>query len=255
MAAEKSPAFQFYPKEFLTDRNVAGMSLQERGAYITLLCLCWQEGWLPADLTRLANMVGAPLSVFRKFWPAIEVCFVASEDRLVHPRLEKEREKQANYKRRQSDKGKASAATRKATTVEPRFGPGCHPVDDQRQPKGNSPSPSPSPTSVEKRDQINGRSNHPFFKGQRFVVFDWQLENLMRLLGPLTEDFDLHEWFFTLDRQVVESREIVPQKDGGKWLEAKTLTEAQRRGLLVTAASPVSAKSANLLGQVALLKG
>jgi hypothetical protein len=36
----KSPAFQFYPKDFLTDENVRVMSLQERGAYITLLCLC-----------------------------------------------------------------------------------------------------------------------------------------------------------------------------------------------------------------------
>jgi hypothetical protein len=58
MAAEKAPAFQFYAKDFLTDGHVAGMTLAERGAYITLLCLCWQERSLPTETARLARMVG-----------------------------------------------------------------------------------------------------------------------------------------------------------------------------------------------------
>lgn len=115
MAKEKSPAFQFYPKEFLTDGNVAGMSLQERGAYITLLCLCWQEGSLPANLDRLANMVGTPKRSFLHFWPAVERCFKTQGDRLIHPRLELEREKQASHRQRQSEKGKAGAAARWAS--------------------------------------------------------------------------------------------------------------------------------------------
>lgn len=112
MAPEKAPAFQFYPKEFLTDGNVAGMSLQERGAYITLMCLCWQERSLPADTGRLANMVGIPERVFLRFWPAVEKCFETRADRLIHPRLEKERTKQDVYRRRQSDKGKSGAEKR-----------------------------------------------------------------------------------------------------------------------------------------------
>lgn len=112
MAPEKSPAFQFYPKEFLMDGNVAGMSLQERGAYITLICVCWQEGTLPVDPKRLANMVGVPFRQFNNLWPALSVCFRETEGRLVHPRLEKEREKQENYRRRQSDKGRASGIAR-----------------------------------------------------------------------------------------------------------------------------------------------
>lgn len=102
MAPEKSPAFQFYPKEFLMDGNVAAMSLQERGAYITLLCICWQEKSLPIDLGRLANIVGLPLKAFKKLWPSLSACFIQHGDRFLHPRLEKEREKQTKFSERQS---------------------------------------------------------------------------------------------------------------------------------------------------------
>ncbi len=113
MAAEKSPAFQFYPKEFLMDGNVSGMSLQELGAYIKLLCICWQDGNLPSDPRRLANMVGVPYRAFVKLWPALNVCFRdQAPDRLIHPRLEKERDKQEAYRNRQSDKGRAGAGAR-----------------------------------------------------------------------------------------------------------------------------------------------
>jgi uncharacterized protein YdaU (DUF1376 family) len=105
----KSPAFQFYPNDFLADPNVVVMSLQERGAYITLLCLCWQPDGLPSDGHQLARMCGVPVTVFRKLWPALERCFrphPTDQSRLIHPRLEKEREKQETYRRRQSDRGR-----------------------------------------------------------------------------------------------------------------------------------------------------
>lgn len=123
MARELAPAFQFYPKDFLTDSHVLAMSLQERGAYITLLCSCWLEGSLSSDPPTLAKLLGIPLSAFRKFWPAIKPCFRETDDgRLSQKRLDVEREKQARFRRRQSDKGIASAAAkvnRGATTVQP----------------------------------------------------------------------------------------------------------------------------------------
>jgi len=122
MAPERAPAFQFYPKDFLTDGNVAGMSLQERGAYITLLCLCWLEGSLPSDLGRLANHVGVPRATVVKLWPALARCFRPSdteEGRLIHPRLELERQKQEEYRRRQSDAGRHPKPSRKLSTDKP----------------------------------------------------------------------------------------------------------------------------------------
>lgn len=78
----------------------------------------------------------------------------------------------------------------------------------------------------------------PVFVGSRFVVFEWQVEQLARMLGPLIDAFDLHEWFFELDARMMRSAEIVPQRDGGQWLQARTLEEAQRRGLPVAQAEP-----------------
>lgn len=142
MAPEKSPAFQFYPKEFLMDGNVLSMSLPERGAYITLLCICWQEKSLPCDLRRLANIVGVPLKAFQKLWPSLSACFVTQGDRLFHPRLEKEREKQEGHRQRQSDKGMASAvarANRTLTVVPPNGNHGSTTVQPDTQPELNSP--------------------------------------------------------------------------------------------------------------------
>src|SRR6185312_11765498 len=51
----KSPAFQFYPNDFLGSGSVAAMTLEEIGAYVLLLCYEWNEGGLPDDLDRLAR--------------------------------------------------------------------------------------------------------------------------------------------------------------------------------------------------------
>jgi uncharacterized protein YdaU (DUF1376 family) len=113
----KSPAFQFYPNDFLSDPNVIAMSLPERGAYITLICLCWQNP-LPDDVDRLARLCGVQASAFRKLWPALSRCFRPDAETpgvLIHPRLERERAKQDVYRRRQSDNGKNGGRPRKAT--------------------------------------------------------------------------------------------------------------------------------------------
>ena len=105
----RAPAFQFYPKDFLADERVRLMSLQERGAYITLICLCWSEGTLPADLETLARVIGEPVAAIRKVWPAIAPCFRPSPrdaSRLIHPRLERELTKQRAYRRKQAENGK-----------------------------------------------------------------------------------------------------------------------------------------------------
>jgi uncharacterized protein YdaU (DUF1376 family) len=88
------------------------MSLAERGAYITLLCLCWQDGSLPADLGRLARMVGEPDAGFRRLWPALEPCFRKQDGRLLNPRLELERAKQAARREAGREAGIKGAAMR-----------------------------------------------------------------------------------------------------------------------------------------------
>jgi len=106
MAAEKSPAFQFYPKDFMTDSNVVAMTLAERGAYITLLCLCWMDGSVPVDHGALGRLCGVSVAAFGKLWPALAPCFAVVDGRLVQPRIERERQKQVEYRAMKASAGR-----------------------------------------------------------------------------------------------------------------------------------------------------
>lgn len=106
MARDKVPAFQFYPKDFLTDERVRLMSHTERGVYITLLCFCWLEGTLPLETHALAKLVELPLPRFAKLWErsVVKQCFLVNCDgRMHHKRLDEERVKQVAFQRRQTD--------------------------------------------------------------------------------------------------------------------------------------------------------
>lgn len=145
---EKPPAFQMYAKEFLSDANQAGMSLQESGAYARLMCYEWNEHGkgLPDDAVRCGYMVGATPAQMRRMWPALRGCFVPHqtlEGRIVHPRLEKERAKQQAYRDEQAEKGRQSAVNRKSTAVDlqgqPNGNRGATEHPTGVQPKGKSP--------------------------------------------------------------------------------------------------------------------
>lgn len=107
------PAFQYYPRDLLCDANVMAMSLEELGAYWKLVSVCWLELGLPGTETGLARLLQISSARFKKIWPALEPCFVLDEQgRYQHPRLNKERAKQDEYRKSQANKGKRSAALR-----------------------------------------------------------------------------------------------------------------------------------------------
>lgn len=103
----KSPAFQFYPKDFLSSSKVQRMSLTEVGIYILLLSRAWLDGSLPSDVAEIAKLVKVPTARFAKMWRgSLSECFIERAGRLVNARMEDERKKQADFRRRQSDNGK-----------------------------------------------------------------------------------------------------------------------------------------------------
>jgi len=109
MAAEKSPAFQFYPRDYLSDPNVVAMTNAERGMYMTLLCLCWIDQSIPADPAELARLVGCRQKRFVEVWNLrLQRCFSRRDDgRLIQKRLELERGKQKTFSELQTRRGRA----------------------------------------------------------------------------------------------------------------------------------------------------
>lgn len=108
----KSPAFQFYPSDWLSDEKVACLTIEEEGAYIRLLSYCWREGSIPADtqsLCRLAKGCHADAieNVKKLFEPHGSL-----PGRLESKRLNKEIAKQENYRKTQSASGLRGAAKR-----------------------------------------------------------------------------------------------------------------------------------------------
>lgn len=115
MAREASPAFQFYPADFLADENVASMTAEERGVYITLLCICWREGSIPENPENLGLACGLNGKRMANAWQAVSKCFVPHRrkpKRVVHPRLERERKAQSERRKSRSEAGLRGAKAR-----------------------------------------------------------------------------------------------------------------------------------------------
>ena len=141
---DKSPAFQFYPADFLADEKIALMNCEEIGAYWLLVCYCWREGSIPSDIEQLSRLCRMDAKRMTDVWVNVKHCFCIMHDnvnascitrvtgdaskgtkdtssgapggtpsgtRLVHPRLERERLKQ------QENRAKRAAIGKKANKI------------------------------------------------------------------------------------------------------------------------------------------
>jgi uncharacterized protein YdaU (DUF1376 family) len=91
MAKERAPYMPLFGREFYLDENVLVMTLEQEGAYLRLLWLCWQEGSIPDDTTKLAAICkNVPVRKFEKeIWPSLAKCFAPADvQRLVHHKVE-----------------------------------------------------------------------------------------------------------------------------------------------------------------------
>jgi len=111
----KPPAFQFYPKDWLADEKVKLMLLSERGAYITLLAHCWNEGSIPDDIGMCSALCDCEFSEMESIWPTVRARFLKSKrnGRLTHKRLELEKKEQKRKRMERSESGKKSAEKRR----------------------------------------------------------------------------------------------------------------------------------------------
>lgn len=137
-----SPAFQFYPDDFLGSSKVAVMSAEEVGIYLLLLCYDWNETgieWAPEDLARYCRTTEER---FMTAWEKrLKRCFVERDGRWWNPRLEREREKQSAWKKK--------CAAGAAVTNAKRWGQGSDATANANGSlDGRIPFPSPFPAQA-----------------------------------------------------------------------------------------------------------
>lgn len=176
MAASKStkaPAFQFYPKDFISSSKVQRMSLTEIGVYTLLLSHCWLDNGLPTDLSQLAAIVKMKPQQFERMWTAgaLNECFHVRNGKLHNDRLDQERKKQTEFRRRQADNGAKGGRPRKT----------------QNQPVGFEPSTQSQARVLEIADSKQQGSSSEERNDVAFAAFRDAYPPSKRKGGPLVE--------------------------------------------------------------------
>ncbi|MDY6862817.1 MAG: DUF1376 domain-containing protein, partial [Thermodesulfobacteriota bacterium] len=165
----KAPAFQFYPKDFVSDVNVVTMTMEERGVYITLLSHCWIEGCLKGGSEMLQAICNNP-SNWEKIWEKVSRCFYEKDGIFYHNRLEKEKIKQSEWREKSRLGGIKSGEKRKKSKGGSRV----------VEPNGNSSSSSSS--SIKKNKRLFVETEKPFQLSQ--LLFNLILKRKPDLKKP-----------------------------------------------------------------------
>src|SRR4051812_16362692 len=96
------------------------MSLEERGAHITLLCVAWMEEGIPTDHGQLQRLLQLTSKRFEPIWEHLAPCWQDGDNgKLISPRMEKYRRDLRALKTKRSKAGKAGAAALHGQTKEP----------------------------------------------------------------------------------------------------------------------------------------
>jgi len=99
------------------------MDNDETGAYIRLICFCWTDGSISADLAAVARLLPrTSAKEMARLWKAIGPCFQphpTEPGRLIQKRVEKERAKKNDYHDSQKRKSELGVAARKKKSLEP----------------------------------------------------------------------------------------------------------------------------------------
>lgn len=115
--------------------------------------------------------------------------------------------------------------SKKSTQAEAEAEPETRTESDQTQTLKNARPPKP-----------NAQSKRPVYTSDRFAVFEWQLDELSKMLGAHFEAFGLDEFFDNLSQQSRASGLVIPRADMWPWLQNEVMAEVKRRKLPIASA-------------------
>lgn len=158
----KSPAFQLYASDFLTDTS--HMTAEELGIHMRLLCTQWINGSLINDVKVLSRISGCDMRVFKRSWPTVSQKYELVENgetavemkmsTLINKRLELTRKQQEVFREKQQKNGLKGGRPRNTKTQ----------ALTQIKPKSN-PTHNPnksSSTSVDTKVSTTVPIGHPY---------------------------------------------------------------------------------------------
>jgi uncharacterized protein YdaU (DUF1376 family) len=208
MAGFELPWFKVYAAEVLSDENVIGWSMEERGAWFTLLCHQWREGSIPADLDRIASLLRMDADAMRpqcdRIWRRIADRFVPHPDlpgRLVSPRMEMEREEALEQAAKKSESAKKAATSR--------WSKGNRPHATAMRPHSDRNAPAMRPHAIQIQPSPEPEQSQPAIglagEERRLLVFRETLGERLKLPEPvgIGKDPDSVIAFFQTQREAV----------------------------------------------------
>lgn len=119
---DKSPAFQWYPKQYLADDKVLAMDWDARGMHVHLLNIAWQQqppGSIPDDIRVVRQWLGLPSGfadadrVWARVWPQIKTAWALKDGRWFNFGLVRSWDRQQIYKQNGSKNNSKSRANLK----------------------------------------------------------------------------------------------------------------------------------------------
>jgi uncharacterized protein YdaU (DUF1376 family) len=205
----KAPAFQFYPKDWLSSPRVQLMTPAQEGAYVRLLCYCWDSGdcSIPDDDAELAILSRLGEGWLNGGSAVVRKCFMPHPSKpgyLTNQRLLDEAEKQTAWQRKSAEGGRKSAEKRseKKRLLNGGSTTGSPDVNRPVQPLGNSSSSSASSSAEEIEDgDLRASAKTPFER-----IYDYGCSLFPQLTTQTTSA--IHQW---LDAGADVNIDIIPE--------------------------------------------
>lgn len=106
------PYYKWFWQDWRANRKAQRMSYIERGLYRELLDECWVEGYIPNDLSILAEICGCPKDVMTDAWQVLESCFELIDDIYINKKMESMRTEKDAERLAKSESGKKGGVTK-----------------------------------------------------------------------------------------------------------------------------------------------
>lgn len=103
------PAYQEYPASMMANIDYRTMSLVGRGLLYSMRNECWVNGSVPADLSKLARVLGFDVAEVQRTLPDVMPFFDTDGESIFSPELEAYREKLKAQRERQAEGGRKGA--------------------------------------------------------------------------------------------------------------------------------------------------